>query len=287
MVRRTIGVVLLLQLAFSVTVVEARDRPIRPVQPDKGKYLAYNVGLTSLFTLVSAMAQHQVKSPRDVLWQLLVGSGAGAGFYEGKRVAGGGRAIEGWLVANAASTVVENTASGESPIGKIGYTVGPFRVRVATPFARTAVARIETDWSFAETLFLVAARREANHVRLRDGLIAVDREEGWPNHDFSSPFDGRTYGVFPGRARNRPRVTWDHEVIHAIQSQQLDSVEPAAHLFGGPPSSEPLRLFAFRNVRLGLIHLADTPTYRRPYDERWIEVEAYGLADRHQVPHPH
>lgn len=284
--RTVTGVVLALVL-FPATVLDARDRVIQPVRPDKGKYLAYNVGLTSVFTLVSAVAQHQVPSVRRAVRQLLIGSGAGLAFYEAKRMAGGGRTTEGWLLTNAASSVVENTASGEHPFGRFGYTVGPLRARFATPLARKAVATIEADWSLAETAFLVAARRDANHVRLRNGLIAINRDSPWPTKDQANGFfGGLTSGVFPGVAPDQGSVTWFHETVHAIQCQQLDSVEPPVYTFGGSiDQSEPRRLFAFRHVRFGFIHLANAPTFRRPYVERWGEVEAYGLAQRTSV-HP-
>jgi hypothetical protein len=247
MVRPSIAVVFSLLLAFfSVAVVEARDRLIQRVQPDKGKYLTYNVGLTSVFTLVGAMVQHQVKSPRDIARHLLAGAGAGAGFYEAKRIAGAGRTTEGWIIANAVSTVVENTVSGERAFGRIGYTVGPFRIRFATPFAKKAVARVEADWSVAETIFLVLARHDGDHVRIRHGLIAVDRDTPWPTKDLNGFFGGRTNGVFPGVSPGQPSTTWWHETIHAIQCQQIDSLEPPAFpLDGNPDRPAPQRLFAF------------------------------------------
>jgi hypothetical protein len=269
-------------------VLEARERQLRFVQPNKRKFLAYNVGLTSVFTLVTAVVQRQIHSPRDAVRDLLIGSGAGASFYEAKRIAGGGRVTEGWLIANAASTIIENTASGEHPLGQIGYTVGPLRFRFATPLSRKAVARIEADWSLAETVFLGVARRDANHVRLRNGLIAINRDSGWPTNDVAGGlFGGRTSGVFPGVAPGQGPVTWAHETIHAIQCQQLDSVEPPVYTFDGGAleRSEPHRLFAIRHVRLGFTHLANAPTFKRPYVERWGEVEAYGLAQYTPV-HP-
>lgn len=288
MARRPIALALVIALALlSAPALEARDRPIREIEPNKRKYLAYNIGLTSVFTLVTAMVQHQSRSPRDAVRLLLIGSGAGFTFYEAKRIAGFGRTTVGWLLANGASTIVENTTSGEHVFGRIGYTVGPFRLRFATPLARTAVANIEADWSLAETVFLVMARREGDHVRVRRGLIAVDRDTPWHTKDLQGGlFGGRTFGVFPGVAPDQGDVTWSHEMVHAIQDQQLDSVEPPVYTFGGAlDQTKPRPLFAFRHVRLGFIHLLNAPDFRRPYDERWGEVEAYGLAQRRPVPH--
>ena len=66
----------------------------------------------------------------------------------------------------------------------------------------------------------------------------------------------------------------------------MDSIEPSIFVFGGAANpSQPRRLFAFRNIRLGFIYILNAPTFRRPYVERWGEVEAYGLAQRTPV-HP-
>ncbi|HEY2828552.1 MAG TPA: hypothetical protein VGJ88_00435 [Thermoanaerobaculia bacterium] len=263
---------------------EARDRPIRTIEPGKRKYLVYNVSLTSVFTLISARVQQHVLRPKDVARDLLIGAAAGLSFYQAKRITGIGRTTEGWLLANVTASAVENTASGEHPMGRVGYTVGPFRLRFATPLARKAIANIEADWSVAETAFMVEGRRKGDHFHIRHGLIAIDRDTPWPTKDVAGGFfGGLTNGVFPGLAPGQPSVTWSHEMVHAIQVQQLDSVEPSVHVFGSSDPSQPRRLFAFRNVRLGFIQMLNAPTFRRPYTERWGEVEAYGLAQRTPV----
>lgn len=276
---------ILIALVLAPDLAEARDRQIRPVEPDKGKYLAYNVSLTSIFTLISARVQHHAVTPREGVRDLLIGAAAGFSFYQAKRITGAGRTTEGWLLSNATASVVENTASGDHPFGRAGYTIGPFRLRFATPFARRVVANIEADWSVAETVFMIKGRHEGDHFRIRHGLIAIDRDTPWPTNDVpGGHFYGLTNGVFPGVAPDQPSVLWSHEMVHAVQVQQLDSVEPSIHDFA-PDSSEPRRFFAFRNVRLGFIHMLNAPTFRRPYDQRWGEVEAYGLAQRTAVPH--
>ncbi|MEO8383051.1 MAG: hypothetical protein ABI779_25565 [Acidobacteriota bacterium] len=73
-------------------------------------------------------------------------------------------------------------------------------------------------------------------------------------------------------------------MIHAARFQQMDSVEPPLYVFGGKAdASRPLRIFAVRNIRIGYTHILDIPTYKRPYKERWIEVEAYALVERTPV----
>ena len=94
--------------------------------------------------------QHEVHSGIDAINHFLIGAGAGMSYYQAKRLTGGGRVTAGWLLTNATASVVENTASGEHPFGRFGYTVGPLRFRVATPMTRKAIAKVEADWSLAE-----------------------------------------------------------------------------------------------------------------------------------------
>jgi hypothetical protein len=261
---------------------------------DRAKIRNYNIAITPVFTLTSAIVQHRVHSFRDVLYQLGFGAAAGASYYQAKRITGSGRATAGWLLTNATASVVENVTSGEHPIGRFGYTVGPFRLRFATPYAREAIARIEMDWSLAETIDLGEALREFHQFGFRNGIIATDRDHDcWPNPDISGAlYCGVTYGVFPGVTKHPPStlhkdpaVLWHHEMIHAEQSQQLDSVEPPVYTFGGDrDGSRPLRVFAFRHVRVGFVQALDIATYQRPYEERWGEVEAYALSERTPVP---
>lgn len=156
---------------------------------------------------------------------------------------------------------------------------------VATPFARQAIARIEVDTSLAETVALVLALREGDHVQWRDGLIAVNRDTPWPDPDLeNSVFGGRTFGVFPGVTLDEVDTTWHHEMVHVIQSQQIDSVETPVWSFGGDSDgSQPGRLFAFRHVRAGFVHAANLPTFNRRYENRWGEIEAWGLAEKKPV----
>lgn len=274
----------LVSLIMIVPQASARDRQ---------KIRNYNIVLTPLFSLVSAAVQGRVRSWRDAGYQIAIGAAAGTSYYEAKRLIGDGHATEGWLLTNATASAIENVTSGEWLLGRFGYTVGPFRFRIATPLARQAIARVEMDWSLYETASLAKALSEARHLSLRNGIIAIDRDTCWPDPDIKGhAFCGRTYGVFSGIApfpttpHEKYSTLWHHEMIHAAQSEQMDSVEPPVHIFGGkPPASGQLRFFAVGNVRLGYTHVLDIPTYKRPYEERWNEVEAYALAERTPVRH--
>ncbi len=278
--RRIVSFALIIALIALPAV--GRDRPIELEKANHTKMRAYNVGITAFFAVFSAMRQRKL-SWREVPRHLLVGAAAGAAFYEAKRMAGDGRRTAGWLVANAATTVLENTASGEHPVGRIGYTVGPMRFRVATPFVRTGVAKIDADVSIAEAAFLAYARYEGDSISFRNGLIAVDRDTPW--EDDGGTYTGRAFGIFPGVVPGTAPVVWSHEMVHAIQFQQVDSVEPPQWTFGrerAPGEKRPL--FQLRHIRPGYTHLLNLTHDRRNYQDRWYEVEAHWLAEERPVP---
>lgn len=283
MPRRFVVVTLMLLLLASPADA-GRDRPIELERANHTKMRAFNVGITAFFTVFSAMRQGQIRSWRDVPRYLLIGSGAGAAFYEAKRLAGRGNPTAGWLIANATTSVIENTTSGEHPIGRVGYTVGPLRLRVATPYARTGVATIDADLSVAQAINLGYALDEGDSVSIRNGLIATNRDTPWEGDD-GRFYGGNTYGVFPGVTPDAPRSTWHHEVIHVIQQQQIDSIEvPLLSLglsLGKTSAKRPL--FTLRHLRAPWTHGVNLLTYERPYKERWGEVEAYWLAEETPV----
>ena len=281
MLRRGIVVFLVLVLSAS-NVLAGRDRPIELERANHTKMRALNIGITAFFTVFSAMRQKQITSWRDIPKYLLVGGGAGAAYYESKRLVGDGNVTAGWLIANATTSVVENVTSGEHPVGQVGYTLGPMRFRVATPYARKAAATVETDLSVAEVVFLGLALDHGETMSFRNGIITVDRDDPWHTEDFR-PI-GVTFGVFPGAIPGVPRTVWQHEMVHVIQFHQVDAIEPPLLTLAKEPASGEARpLFVFRHVRAGFTHLLNFTQDRRNYADRWHEVEAYWLADKTPV----
>lgn len=197
-------------------------------------------------------------------------------FYEAKRLAGDGKVTAGWLISNATTSVLENTASGEHWISRLGYTVGPVRLRVATPYAETG-ATIDVDLSVAEVVLLGYALSQADHVSVRNGLITTDRDTPWEDGRGSQ---GRTIGVFPGVIPSVPRTVWQHEVVHVIQVQQMESTATPLWTIGKDRNAGERRpLFALRHVKLAYPLMMNLVTVRRPYEQHWMEVEAWWLAD--------
>lgn len=243
---------------------------------DRRKIAVLNVGATALFTYLSCVIQKHA-GPRACL---AAGAIGGAGFYQAKRLAGDGHITTAWLVANLSASVVENTAAGEHPLSRIGYSSGPLRLRLATPLDRARESILDIDLSAIETGSMARAFLDADDVDIRDGMIWYETddpdvdEEGRVVHGF-------TWGLFPGVWSGAQRHVWNHEAVHAVQSLQLDSVEPPALTL-----DRERRLVRVRHLRAGALNFADNVSAQLlPYDERWVEIEAYRFAEDAQPPH--
>lgn len=246
---------------------------------DRGRIATLNVGMTSIVTFIGCVVQGNVKSRRDAFRCLAAGTVAGIGFYQAKRLVARGDITRGWLVANTSTSIVENTTAGEHPFSRIGYTFGPLRLRVATPLDRERASYVDVDVSAVETGFLLRAIDDADDVDVRDGMIWYETDE--PDRDEEGrAVHGFTWGVFPGVWRGAEERTWNHEAVHAVQSLQLDSVEPPALTL--ERERRPVRI---RYVRAGALNLADNLVMAQtPYERRWAEIEAYRLVEDRRPP---
>lgn len=245
---------------------------------DRQRIASINVAATSLFTYLSCAVQKKVRSWRDAGRCFAAGAVAGAGFYQAKRLAGDGHITTAWLVANASSSVVENTTAGEHPLSRLGYTFGPLRLRVATPLDRAQESLVDVDLSATELGFFARMLIDADDVDIRDGMIWWETDELTREDDLL--FTGYTWGVFPGIWRGARDTTRSHEAIHAIQAQQLDSVEPPALTV-----ERDRRLIRLRHLRLGMVNFTDNIFHgTQDYENRWAEIEAYRFADDIEPP---
>lgn len=245
---------------------------------DRQRIATINVAATSLFTYLSCAAQKKVRSWRDAGRCFAAGAVAGAGFYQAKRLAADGHVTGSWLVANAASSVVENTTAGEHPLSRLGYTFGPLRLRVATPLDRAQESLIDVDLSATELGFFARTLIDADDVDIRDGMIWWETDE--LTREDNLVFTGYTWGIYPGIWKGARDTTRRHEAIHAIQAQQLDSVEPPALTV-----ERDRRLIRLRHLRLGAVNFTDNILLgSQAYENRWAEIEAYRFADDIEPP---
>ncbi|HYC60020.1 MAG TPA: hypothetical protein VEK79_10705 [Thermoanaerobaculia bacterium] len=262
------SVALLLALALALPLPAA----------DRQKIAAINVAATSVFTFLGcamhARLQHRSLTRADAARCFAAGSVAGAGFYQAKRLVARGDISTGWLAANVATSIVENTTAGEHPLSRLGYTFGPLRLRVATPLDRARESYVDIDVSAAETMFLLRAMNDADEIDVRDGMIWFDTID--PIVEGDVVYHGYTWGIFPGVWRGADQFTARHEAVHAVQSLQLDSVEPPLLTFHR--TRRPVRL---RHIRAGALNLADNVYSAQllDYENRWAEIEAFRLSE--------
>ncbi len=266
-------------ISLILAIVIAAPRPAA----DRQKIAAINVAATSLFTFVGcavhAKLQKKSLTRRDAARCFGIGSVAGVGFYQAKRLVARGDITTGWLAANVATSLVENTTAGEHPLGRIGYTFGPLRLRVRTPLDRARESYVDIDVSAAETMFLVRAIGDADDIDVRDGMIAFETRE--PIVEDDVVFHGYTWGIFPGVWRGADEFTPRHEAVHAVQSLQLESIEPPLLTF-----HRSRRAVRLRHIRAGALNLTDNIFNAQvlDYEDRWAEIEAFRLTEDREPP---
>jgi hypothetical protein len=264
----------------AITVALLISLPTRAV--DRQQIATVNIAATSLFTflgcVVQGRLQKRVQTGRDAARCFAAGGAAGIGFYQAKRLVADGDITTGWLLANLSTSVVENTAAGEHPFSRIGYTFGPFRLRFATPADRAHESYVDLDLSVVETAFLARMIIDADDVDVRDGMLQWETDQRLS--EGGQVFNGYTWGIYPGAWTRARESTWNHEAVHAIQALQLDSVEPPALTLGR--DRKPFRI---RYVRAGAVNLTDNLFWgAHAYQERWVEIEAYRLVDDRKPP---
>jgi hypothetical protein len=266
---------------LSAVLVFAMSVPLHAA--DRNQIAGLNVAATSAFTFLGCVVQAKLqKRPftRGLAGRCAAaGAVAGGGFYQAKRLAARGDITTGWIVANLATSVVENTTAGEHPLSRIGYTFGPFRLRVVTPADARRESLVDVDVSLTETGFLLRAINDADDIDVRDGMIWFETDE--PERSDGFTFHGYTWGIYPGAWSGARPETWRHEAIHAIQATQLDSIEPPALTL-----DRTHRFFRLRHLRLGAVHFVENVSTGNlvGYGDRWSEIEAYRLVDDLEPP---
>jgi len=245
---------------------------------DRTSIVLWNVGGQAGMTLGSAAIQHKIHGWRD-LWRCLsAGSISGLGIYEAKSLVGRNHPTRGWILANVAGSLSENAAAGRHPLGQIGYTVGPMRLRVSMPrLDRYARSWMAADVSVFQTVALLDSISNSGTPRFRDGLIAFER----PLRSDDTHI-GKTVGVFPSVFVDE-RIVWLHECTHAVQSLQIEIPEPPSpwrrmRFDRGPAAQK--RVFVLEQIKIGMFNFGNALyVASRPYEKRWPEIEAVRLTE--------
>ena len=98
---------------------------------------------------------------------------------------------------------------------------------------------------------------------------------------------GQTSGMFPGVWTRKDEMdfrneVWGHEGVHAVQSLQLDALEPSFAFFTNESDWKPAmkkRLIRFEHLKVGLVNLGDSAVESMmDYRNRWREIEALRIA---------
>jgi hypothetical protein len=236
----------------------------------------YNVAGQAAFTLLRGLIQGKVKSFKDVTKMLLYGSVAGYGFYQAKKMIGNGQVTTGMILANLSASVTENVACGYHPLAFIGYSLGPVRVEVATPFAKSPTATFNISVSPSDLITLYYAIKQSDHISFRNGMFTFTADN--PVYDNAL---GWTRGIYPTVLADQADYVFNHEAVHVAQHLQLMSISPEWSMCckTGCTDKKP-SLFKINGVRYNALGLGlDLLTYKvQDYQKNLFEVEAYHFA---------
>lgn len=265
--RRSLSAVLLLFITVEVHAAS------------EGRIRALNVGAQAVMTLVSGLVQGKVKGLADVGNCLGSGAVGGYGAFESKILISNGHVGNGWLLANLSASLSENAAAGKLPWKQAGYSIGPLRLRVS--FDRRDDAYAYVDASVYETTNLIQAHRRNDKLHFQSGMIVFEKRQPYESSSRTRPYQGETWGIYPGVWTLADPDLRPHETIHAVQSLQGDAVEPSFELLTlHPQPAARRRWIRFDHLKLGLVNsLSATALGRQNYERRWTEIEAYRLAE--------
>ena len=245
---------------------------------DRNEVRAINIALQPIFTMMGAALQGKLRTRDDVLRCLGTGMVAGYGFYEAKANAANGDVRAGWLIANAAASMSANAAAGRNPLSRLRVVVGPVRAEVKTGVGNDPdPAILHMGISLYELGALGYMYSQSDRMHWRDGMLTFSKRDYYPLEDV--PREGLTAGIFPGLYLGASPQIREHEVIHTIQSLQLDSVEPPFCAFSHDGCDHDERRLVRWEVDFGVVPMLEvTALGLEDYQDRWSEVEAYRMA---------
>jgi hypothetical protein len=236
---------------------------------------AYNIAGQGLGTLIRGLIQGKVKSFKSAAKMLLWGSAAGYGFYESKRMIGNGSVTGGVILANISASISENTSRGDNPLAYLGYTIGPARINIATPFAGKERTLFNIQISPMDIIGFANAMKNADKVSFRNGMISF--ESTTPITENSR---GWTMGIYPTVVSGAPGHVFNHETIHVVQYIQTMAVspQPLTCLLNKGATHKKLINISLLNFNYVSILNGFTLNEKSPNIEIWNEIEAYALA---------
>ena len=270
------GTFILVLFLISIMAVPARAHD----QASEGTVRIGNILGSAVSTLVKGIIQGKVKNFGDAGKMFLYGGVAGYGFYTAKTMASKGNITSGVMLANLSASISENVSWGENPLAYIGYSLGPVRVKVATPLAKNPAGIVNVNVSAKEIINLAYSLSKADKVSFKYGLLTFEASEKLDGIAL-----GWTKGIFPTTLFGTYDYVLNHEMVHVIQSIQLSSVSLYEPLIqkNHNDSSGKSGFFHFEGIKLDLFSLAnDLANASIQYDSRWQEIEAHHFATDRQ-----
>ena len=268
------GLIIFLMVSFLWGVVVFSPLHVNAVSENTIRL--YNVAGQGVFTLIRGVIQGKVKTFKDVLKTLVWGSAAGYGFYEAKKMIGNGKVTAGVMLANLSASISENVSLGDHPLAYIGYTIGPARIEIATPFAKKPQAFFNITASPADLVTLFYSLTNANRITFRNGLITFMADE-----PIAENVLGWTHGIYPTILPDQPSFVFNHEAVHAVQHLQLMSISPELFIENKSNSDFKPSLVRFQGLRGNALGSLRDLLFGRLYSEgetNWWEIEAYNFA---------
>jgi len=246
---------------------------------DRNRIRAVNIALQPIFTTMGAALQGKLRTRDDVLRCIGTGMVAGYGFYEAKEKAADGDLRTSWFIANAMASLNANAAAGRHPLSRLRFVLGPVRTEVRTGIGDDPdSAIVHVGLSLFEVGSLAYMNQQSDRMHMHDGMLTFSRNHKYELEGVNR--DGVTAGIFPGLWIRAPQDIREHETIHAIQSLQLDSVEPPLCAFSSNGCDHDGGRLIHFELDLGVIPMIYvTALSSESYADRWSEVEAYRLAE--------
>ena len=249
--------------------------PQKNIAASESSIRAINVLGQGVGTLLKGIIQGKVRNLKSAGKMLFWGSVAGYGFYESKKMIGKGNVTTGFILANIAASVTENISSGNTPFSYLGYTLGPARIQIKTPFNRKDKTLLNIKVAPADIIGFFNAKRLSDRLTFKNGMISFEA-----NDYYRGTARGWAYGVYPTVVTGVPEHVFFHESIHVVQYIQTMSVSPQPFCC---PMDEGIDTQKLINISLLNFNYASLITKISLNEEdprlvNWHEVEAYALA---------
>ena len=246
---------------------------------------AANVGLMAGLALVRAAVDGRLRAWSDVAEVAGAGAAAGLGFALAKHEVGAGRVLPGVALGYASASALENVVEDDHPLAYARVGVAFADVRLRTSFARRPGPEVAVELDPVGLVGLAVLPASGYRPSLAGGALTYRAPAGLGvGTEPGLTAAGATLGRLVVLEDEADDLVRRHEVVHALQSQQLGAAAPYGTLGRIAPR---LRWTSGGgrvrwDVRSGAapVVLSLAEGLLLDYEDRPTEVEAFSLADR-------